>query len=329
MTWKPKHSFRHDLVVFSLLLGLTLGLSLRFILAHQVTLTSQFETVPKIKVSQELIKTTLVSKCIPLLTTEGRWVLSREKTVKWKVPEAALKECRLSSQYLVPLQSKREEIMSKIEKKWVVFTGDSSVRMLFDYFLGRLVGNWTSWPLEKYNNNGLPHSIMLLGKETRTYEFWHQGLRLTFIWTSVNVTMDTFDRFDEIKRRTVGSPDIIFAQHGYWDPPINEPDENVTLTTKPFIKYLDEWVDFQELHEDLPLAYHPNSTTHKVWLSFFEPQYRNDFGIIHAQKSNWSIFNRTSIMDPFNISYPYSGPHPKNEILEIELELILAVINIA
>jgi len=360
----------YQYIAFVLLVGLTLDCNLNDSRAYQLMTSIQNKAGPKIllvqaKADEEVVVTSLINRtsteenaipvnnqslsieematllpkpqtsvgnCVPLLTSQGGWVKSEDKTLtlKWKVPESALKECGLSSQYLVPLQSSPEDIKSKIEKKWVVFTGDSSTRMLFDYFLGRLVGNWTSWPSDKYNNHGPPHSIKA-GDCTRSYEFWHQGFRLTFIWTNVNVTMDTFDRFDEIKRRTVGSPDIIFAQHGYWDKLKPGEKGNVTLTTGPFIEYLEKWVDFQELHNEFPLAYPRNSTTHKVWLSLFHPCYNNDQGVAHAQRSNWTIFNRTSIVDPFpvNESFPYSGPHPMNEILEMELELVLALINIA
>jgi hypothetical protein len=238
-----------------------------------------------------------------------------EPSYYWNVPEEAMEKCNLASTKIYPLQSTPESIAQTVRGKWILFTGDSSTRMLYDYFVGRLVGGYTHWP-SQYNNHGPPHSLSSQqGAPDNWYDFWYEGTRLSFVWTAHTMT----NVQQQFMHRTVGRPDFAFAQHGYWD------EREKTYISNEFVQYLNKVLAYEELAEDYPLAYNNEKKTYKIWLTMFQDTAVNQEGVKYAKQANWTVLDRTALVEP--TTGAVSGPHPMNEVLEISLELVLAAIN--
>eukprot|EP01084_Bolivina_argentea_P133217 235082_1 len=233
----------------------------------------------------------------------------------WMVSYAALKNCQLSTACFTPLQSTIEDIGRAIKGKWIVFYGDSSMRMLFDYFVGRLAGNYTYWPV-RYDNHGPSHKHRCMGKVdvTCSYDMWIQGGHLTFFWSSVDPNL----LLKEQLQRTIGKPDILFVEHGYWWSHYkgNKTKKEYVLN---LLRLLDEWIHYKELDDEYPMAY-TDHTPHKVWVTLYDSYFMKK----EAKLFNWTIFDRTVIKRPD--TGKHLNKHPMREGLGIVFELILAII---
>lgn len=304
---------------------------------------------------------TELSVCLEHLTTLGKWteVQSDNSSHVWQVPQGAPKACRLPTSHypltkerdtpknatiFFPRQSSTEDIQEILENRWIVMAGDSSVRMVFDYLVGRMVGNYEGWP-DKYDNHGPGHSIAAFNDNPGSwYDFYWKGIRLTFIWVSTALPETLLD----LRQRTIGNPDVVFAQYGYWFQEVpggrlydeTESRKMGRYTGDNFLTVLFDMLEtitsHVEMEDEYQVLYNQSTTQpHKVWMTLFDPWY--DFnnnmrsqqtlrmevqaqGAALAKELGWAIFNRSSL------SYSPYEMHPMNSILEIELELVLAAI---
>lgn len=251
-----------------------------------------------------------------------------------------------------PLESSPTDIQSALQNKWIMMVGDSSVRMLHDYLVGRWLGEYQSWPTGM-DNHGPKHTYRCSGSDEEIqkrdgvpfchFEVFHQGARVTFIW----MPLDLNKAIPHILGMTIGTPDFFFVQHGYWETlaykhkknPTEQEVANASLATNTFVAAVDQWTrEIREMEDEYPKAYKyatdgtdtsaassRQSPPHRVWLSSFLPDHDAIDGAHTARSLGWDVLNRTNLRDP-RTQQPFPNPHVDNEILEVELELLLTLI---
>ena len=122
----------------------------------------------------------------------SRWI-SLDGIWKWKVSIEAANACNLEEPFLIPLQSTTDDIQAVLDRKWLIIIGDSSVRMLHDYLIGRWLGNITKWPKDWGSHRGPDEHHSTYCGETVTnftchYDVYNKGARVTFVWNAVYYT---------------------------------------------------------------------------------------------------------------------------------------------
>jgi len=276
---------------------------------------------------------------------ESRWI-SLDGIWKWKVPVEAANACNLEDPFLIPLQSTTDDIQAVLDRKWLIIIGDSSVRMLHDYLIGRWLGNITKWPKDWGSNRGPDKHHSTYCGETVTnftchYDVYNKGARVTFVWNAVYYTGE----LQNVLQNFVGVPDVVVGQHGYWEPFISgdinhtaqEQKHQWSLKNAAVIpKKITEVLDLHEEMKSLfPQAY--SRRIYKIWMSFFDKNALKDYdqsrsskhyngeydGTKVAQQLGWDIFDRYKLT---NIDGSHEDAHPINEVLEIELEVLLVIL---
>mmetsp|Transcript_27416 Transcript_27416/g.33910 ORF Transcript_27416/g.33910 Transcript_27416/m.33910 type:complete len:401 (+) Transcript_27416:234-1436(+) len=276
------------------------------------------------------------------------WKFSNdEEKWQWQVPIQAQKSCHLDSPFVTPLESSPKDIHDALNGKWLLMIGDSSIRMLHDYLIGRWLGNYTHWPAHLTNHGSSEHTYLCFhGPEGGTchYDVFHRGVRVTFVWLDIHMN----DGLQNILSRTVGLPDIVVGQHGYWEMfNLNQMKESANSTTNTqediqsslenaasIPKQITEVLEnHQEMGKEYQHAYNDTPTTYKLWMSYYNENYMKSVNLNHtlanfdahrtAKELGWDSFDRSKLV---NIEGKHVGPHPMDEVLEIELELLLLLI---
>jgi len=290
------------------------------------------------------------------------WNYSKDaREWRWLVPDRGRRACGLSSSSIKPLQSTPHNIHTTLSGKWVLIIGDSSVRMLHDYLVGRWLGGYTHWPKKMSNHGPIEHTRPCaddwakLQKKVSyqpdpcSYDVFWEGARVTFIWFGLDLS-------EELRRsvqQTVGSPDVVVAQHGYWEK--NSGRDETEARRAP--EKITDILDHREMESAYSQAYHYDRRRHdsnkdsstttsngnstdpkkqkqqltnqkRVWMSsFHNPSfgYGPYDGSNEAKELGWEIFNRTKLVD-FDGNFT-NTPHPMNEVLELELEILLVLLN--
>ena len=136
---------------------------------------------------------------------------------RWLVPDRGQRACGLLS--LKMLQSMPHDIHATLSGKWLLMIGDSSVRMLHDYLVGRWLGGYTHWPKQMSNYGPKEHTRPCQGDFASmknnvpfqpfacTYDVFWRGARVTFVWFA----LDLSEELRRTVRKTVGSPDVVVA----------------------------------------------------------------------------------------------------------------------
>lgn len=250
----------------------------------------------------------------------------------WSVSTQVQEACRLPKPHIVPLQSTAEDIEDVLSGKWILLIGDSSTRMLYDYFIGRWLGNYTHWPSKMTHRGPESHSMPCQGYGTCHYDVFIKGARVTFVWLSQNMTTE----LDTILQQTVGVPDMVVGQHGYWEQ-FMPTAETAREHSEEIVRRVTDSIAYRELKSEYPSAYAIRSNKpYKMWMTSFDPNFLGKFGQGGADGSffdgsrlagtlGWDILDRTFFgMDPHTLQP--EGAHPMNEVLELELEILLLII---
>lgn len=271
------------------------------------------------------------------------WV-SLDGQLKWQVSEKARSVCNLDEPFLVPLQSAPHDIQQSLSKKWLVIIGDSSVRMMHDYLVGRWLGNLTHWP-DAWDNHGPgnQHADMCAGPDKKChFDAYNRGARVTFVWNSLLYTGE----LDAILRNNIGLPDVVVGQHGYWektwtqDSTLNATQKEIAIlkslkNAQSIPNNITSALERHEMESLYRRAYNPiqHGEIHKIWMTFFnmdelknsDPDSSGDLydGSLVAEKLGWDIFDRSILV---NAEGDHEGAHPMNEVLEIELEILLLIL---
>eukprot|EP01051_Picozoa_sp_SAG22_P016378 SAG22_NODE_2302_length_2738_cov_3.010610_3_plen_363_part_00 len=225
-------------------------------------------------------------RCAALLTANTAWT-KRTKDVAgrsgaaaatdqtewaWSVSADAQLACNTQAKHLNLRQSSAKLMRQNMSGRWVLFMGDSSTRMLYDYFVGRMLGDWSGWP-STYNNHGPKHTYAAgegqdgegtTEGEDRAhwYDTWHNGARVTFVWTSKFASVQLRD----IMRRSIGRPSIVFAQVGYW---LESKVTDNTGVVNDILQSVDQWVNSRELQFVFRSAYDQKYLPVKVLMTMF------------------------------------------------------------
>ena len=198
--------------------------------------------------------------------------------------------------------------------------------MLHDYLVGRWLGGYTHWP-SHLDNHGPPQHTVLCQEEWHkmskgipydppecTYDVFWGGARVTFVWFALDLSPETLPK---LLRSTVGSPDVVVAEHGYWEASSGR-DPSILARTAP--QKITEMLDHLEMESVYNQAY-TKSPQKRIWMSLFKSVWED--GSTEAKDLGWEIFDRTKLTTFDNKGV---GPHPMNEVLELELELLLVLI---
>ena len=167
------------------------------------------------------------------------------------------------------------------ERKWILFVGDSTVRMLFDYSVGFVSGSWAKfWPQCGPNNTMTQHptgSGKACGKDRDEYpEFDHngpdshahnckkidgdcvfeawlsQGVRMTMVWLDHASAPNGLRNLERVLgEQTIGRPAAVLVGNGAWEL-FKFPQANATgLSTGTFGKHQLDLLDtLDQLLED-------------------------------------------------------------------------------
>ena len=273
--------------------------------------------------------------------------LANETTWRFQVPIQAVEACgfkpsdqnpeRGEDPYfnLYPLQSSPQDIADSMAGKHIILLGDSSLRMLYDYLVGRAVGDYTHWPANVSNHGPQEHSNNCGGSDeesaTCAYHFyWNTGL-ISFYWANGHSNT----AFEKYRHELVGSPSLVIATFGYWNKDDIEGGghHGDEMISSEFIQAIDSTVNHQEMNETYPNAYDTEYKIKKIFMTTFSDEIVSSQNATKIAKSyGWGIFDRTRIRKP---GMPLDTPlrqrdhvkaHPMDVVLEIELELLLAVI---
>lgn len=271
---------------------------------------------------------------------------------QWQLSSNVQKSCQMpnnkdnndTNYTLIPLQSTPQDIQNALTGKWIVMVGDSSIRMLHDYLVGRWFGNYTHWPQGMTNHGPREHARSCRQfVEDCHYDVFYQGARVTFVWLSLHISQK---ELKEIMDRTIGTPDMVIAQHGYWEsrnqlaeynPKAKDMDpkqrnDACRRNAEQVVTTITEWTKIQEMKGIYPHAYHHGSK--KVWFSSFNYNFFVKYdnvtdgriydGTKKANELGWDILDRTILVNPD--TGEQEGPHPMNEVLEVQLEMLLLLI---
>ena len=236
---------------------------------------------------------------------------------------------------IYPLQSSPQDIADSMAGKHIILLGDSSLRMLYEYLVGRTVGDYTHWPANVSNHGPQEHSNNCGGtKEDSSYcayhFYWNTGL-ISFYWANGHSS----DAFEKYRHELVGSPNLVIATFGYWNKDDIEGGghRGDEMISSEFIEAIEATVNHQEMNETYPNAYDTEYKTKKIFMTTFSDEIVSSQNATKIAKSyGWGIFDRTRIRKP---GMPLDTPlrrqdhvkaHPMDVVLEIELELLLAVI---
>ena len=130
-----------------------------------------------------------------------------------------------------PLQMDQGVLGSLLRHRWLLFVGDSTLRMMFHLILGVLNFGWTQWPvnpnvsfgarLEPENASCLQTYSWLTDNESHTGcledVFVRQyGFRLTMTWVDYHDDSAWLDPLRHLLQQSVGSPDAIVVGIGAW-----------------------------------------------------------------------------------------------------------------
>jgi hypothetical protein len=256
-----------------------------------------------------------------------QWQLSSNVQQSCRVPKNNNKN---TTNTLIPLQSTPRDIQNALAGKWILMVGDSSIRMLHDYLVGRWFGNYTHWPARTVTNHGPKQHSRLCRQQMEDchYDVFYQGARVTFVWLNLLVSQK---ELKYIMERTIGTPDMVIAQHGYWE--ISGPQKSKDAcrrNAEQVVTTITEWTKIKEMNGIYPHAYDHDSK--KVWFSSYDKNFfanhdnLTDDGRIYdgtkkAEELGWDILDRTILVNP-DTGKP-EGAHPMNEVLEIQLEMLL------
>ena len=282
-------------------------------------------------------------------------------TFVWQVSPQVQQACHLTTSRIAPLQSTPQDIQDTLQGKWILLIGDSSLRMLYDYLVGRWVGNYTHWPSYWENHGPLSHSVLCQNDMSCHYDIFIRGARVTFIWMNLVLRPD----LKSVWHQTVGIPDMVVAQHGYWEVKMNT-TEQAESNVEDLVRRITDVVDNErEMLSEYPQAYSntrfgtsssrtsnaawveeevrtPKSERrpYKLWMSAFDKdfmrpwaEYRNNknySGSVYdgsnlAKSLGWNVLNRSYFGRDPSTNMPVNS-HPMNEVLELELELFLLLI---
>jgi hypothetical protein len=182
-----------------------------------------------------------------------------------------------------------------------------------------------------------------------------QGARVTFVWKGLFLTNVLYD----ILRQTVGSPDMIVGQHGYWEvyavenrvfygprKTVSQIIEKSQQNVGKVLSTLDRWTETKPLSSEYPNAYHrrrddnANATEachskspYKVWFTSFDKKFCTAAnssdgylcdGTVQAKQLGWDVLDRSMLVDPE--TGEHQDAHPTTQALELELEMLLVLI---
>ena len=269
----------------------------------------------------------------PNKSTPNGWWEVNETTASgnltWKVSPEVQQACRLTQPYIHPLSSKPRDIQRILNGKWILIMGDSSARMLHDYWVGRWLGNYTHWP-DHLTSHGPPeHSQSCYHDLSCSYDVMWKGARITFVWTALHVTKE----LHQLVHRTVGRPDVVIGQQGFWNVRLNT-SADAQEHSRSVVTNITKTISHEEMEEVYPRVYEEKKPF-MIWMSSFAKAYFrlhfNDSdnqpydGSYRAKNLGWNFFDRTYFGKlPES---PPEGPHPMNVVLEVELEMLLLIIS--
>ena len=247
---------------------------------------------------------------------------------RWMISDRGKRACGGLS-FVTPLQSTPRDIYKALQNKWLLMIGDSSVRMLHDYLVGRWLGGYTHWPSQLTNHGPPEHTVPCRDPHDKmrkgipyappecTYDVFWGGARVTFLWLGLDLSPEALPK---LLHSTVGSPDLVVAQHGYWEQSSGR-DPSIMAQKAP--QTITAMLDHLEMESLYTHAY-TKSPQKRVWMSLFDSVYGPHDGSNEANDLGWEIFDRTKLT---TFDGKRVGAHPMHEVLELELELLLVLIH--
>ena len=225
-----------------------------------------------------------------------------------------------------------------LDKKWLVFMGDSSLRMMYDYLTLRLLGKDRMYP-SNIDHHGPAKPFFCGGDSVGcTYEFYINGIRLTFIWHhKPDLPHDTLRT---LLQTTLGFPDLFIFTLGAWDNGIFKNSttdyiKNLVNITKP---------PTTEYDKIFASAWKSSINTLKIWASMCscdhldsgilknEILHMEQAGALLKDKEDWMVFDRSVFRRAKNLSQQcqkqmrnscrYQRHHPVDELLSIDLDML-------
>lgn len=109
-----------------------------------------------------------------------------------------------------------------VGSKWLVFVGDSSMRILFHLLLGVLSLRWERWPaaLAASGHGPDPASTCLDRHDSASgpclEDAYHKGVRLTAVWSDYGDEPAQLASLRALANQTLGAPDMLVLGVGAW-----------------------------------------------------------------------------------------------------------------
>jgi len=265
-----------------------------------------------------IIDTNTTTAQVRTRTATNQWqFFNKTREWRWRISNRGKRACGGLS-FVTPLRSTPSDIYKALQNKWLLMIGDSSVRMLHDYLVGRWLGGYTHWPSQLDNHGPPEHTVKCQAASPEcTYDVFWAGARITFSWFGLDLSPEVLPK---LLHSTVGSPDLVVAQHGYWEESSGR-DPSIVAQKAP--QSITAMLDHLEMESLYTQAY-TQSPQKRVWMSLFHSVYGPYDGSTEAKDLGWEIFDRTKLT---SFDGKVSGPHPMDEVLELELELLLVLIN--
>ena len=115
----------------------------------------------------------------------------------------------------------RTDMSSALANRWLVFVGDSSVRMLFHYLVGILALGWEAWPHEESfawpSRTSTGNQSCLDSHRTDCVEdAVVNGVRLTGAWVDYGEEDQPHARLSALVADAVNTPDAFLLSVGSW-----------------------------------------------------------------------------------------------------------------